>query len=172
MTHIVIMVVLLVIAIVVVVIDLRRGKAKEQRLLASPPEPPVEEVVLDRPRSAIVVDDNPVMRLTIRRVLEQQAYEVAEARDGHEALARLGELTTSRPATVVVVDSESNEMGGVDLVRSLRADPAQDGIRIVLMTPDADADRLAAAFDGDGAVQYLRKPFTSDALLTALRSSE
>ena len=167
MTHIVIMLVLLVLAVLAVMIDLRRGKKKEQQSLASAPAPPAEELVPDEPRQAVLVEHNPVMRLTIKRELQRQAYDVVEARDGQEALARLPELTSSPPAIVVLVDSGLPEMGGIDLVRTLRADPAYDGLRIVMRAPDDDADDLAATLD-DEAVRYLRKPFTTDKLLATL----
>lgn len=167
MTHIVIMLVLLVLAVIAVMVDLRRGRKKEQRLLASPPAPPVEKVVPDEPRQAVVVEHNPVMRLTIRRELQRQAYDVVEARDGLEALARLPEISGPPSGIVVLVDSGLPEMAGIDLVRTLRADPAYDGLRIVMMAPDDDADDLAATLD-DEAVRYLRKPFTTDKLLGTL----
>ena len=39
----------------------------------------------------LVVDDDPDMRLAISSVLKSRSYEIVEARDGEEALARLKE---------------------------------------------------------------------------------
>lgn len=172
--HLVLLVVLLLIAIVVVVIDARRGKVKEekeQQLPAAVLQPPVEEMVVDEPRVAIVVHGNPVTRLTIRRLLEQQGYDVVEARDHDSALACIAMQTkTARPA-IVIVDSDLLEMGSVDLVRSIEADPNCGVIQIVIIAADAEADQVAPEqADGAVQVQYLRKPFSGDTLVAALHS--
>ena len=167
--HLVLLVVLLLAAIVVVIVDVRRGKAKEQRLLATLPQPPVDEIVVEQTRVAMVVHANPVSRLTIRRLLEQQGYEVIEARDGETALAGLATPTDTARPTTVIVDSDLPEKGGGDLVRSIQADPTYGAIRILIITADAEADQAAPGQD-DGAVQvqYLHKPFSSETFLAAL----
>lgn len=168
--HVVILVGLLVIAIVVVMVDVRRGKAKEQQLLASLPQPPAGERVADEPGVAIVAHGNPVTRLTIRRLLEQQGYGVVEARDHETALAVLTAPAEAAPPAMVIVDSDLLENGSVHLVRSIQADPAYGAIRIVIITADADAGQgVPDQDDGAAQVQYLHKPFTSETLVAALQ---
>lgn len=171
MTHIVMVVLLVIAAAVVLIIDLRRRKANVQPLQAAAPQRPAEQdLAPEGPREAVLVDDSPALRASIRQVLERQGYRVFEAADGREMTARLRQLTTPGATTVIIVDSDLPETDGVELVRSLRADPAYDRVRLVLMAPGADADRVAAAFD-EGAVRHLPKPFTSESLLATLRSA-
>ena len=166
--HLVLLVVLVLVAIVVVIVDVRRGKAKEQQLRASLPQPLADEIAVEQTRVAMVVHANPVTRLTIRRLLEQQGYEVIEARDRETALAGLATPTDTARPTTVIIDSDLPEKGSVDLVRSIQSEPPHGATRILIIA--ADADQVAGQDDAAVQVQYLSKPFSREALLAALHS--
>jgi two-component system chemotaxis response regulator CheY len=172
MTHLILLLVLLVIAVIAVVVDIRRGRKRSLELSSNShpeaeqgiasPAPPTEV------KQAIVVDDSRAMRANIGRVLEREGYRVAEAGDGREALVRLAELSSSSPAVLAMVDWDLPEMSGLEFVRSVRSNTAYDAVRIVIMTPDTEIERVATLED-DG--EYLMKPFTTEALLDKLRSA-
>jgi two-component system chemotaxis sensor kinase CheA len=110
-----------------------------------PPEPAVEASVL-------VVDDTAVVRELERSILEQAGYRVRTAGDGHQALAALADA----PADLVVTDVDMPNCDGLELTRSIRAEPALAGLPVVVVTSKAgDADRRRAMEAGADA--YLVK---------------
>jgi len=64
----------------------------------------------------LVVDDDPDMRLAIGSVLKSRSYEVVEARDGEEALARLKE---EKP-DLMLLDLLMPKMDGFAVVKELK----------------------------------------------------
>ena len=115
----------------------------------------------------LVVDDDGPTRDTIRFVLEDAGYEVAEASDGATALRLLSE--SARP-TIALLDLLMPGMDGVDLLRSILADTRLASVhRYIGMTaavgpvaPQAEA-LLAQLRSG-----LLLKPFSIDTLLDAV----
>jgi CheY-like chemotaxis protein len=92
----------------------------------------------------LVVDDEPDQRFLLRRVFERAGHEVAEAGDGAAALSSVQQ---SRPQ-LVVTDLMMPVMGGVELIRRLRAEPTTAAIPILAVSGDshlaADADAVLA----------------------------
>ncbi len=64
----------------------------------------------------LVVDDDPDMRLAISSVLKSRSYEIVEARDGEEALARLKE---EKP-DLMLLDLLLPKMDGFAVVKELK----------------------------------------------------
>jgi CheY-like chemotaxis protein len=105
----------------------------------------------------LVVDDEPVIRESIAELLEAEGYRVAALARADEALATL----RRERAALVLVDLVMPAMTGADLVQAVRADPALNSVRVVVMTAamPSPADAKLAA---DGV---LRKPFELEDLL-------
>ncbi|MDP9795338.1 CheY-like chemotaxis protein [Catenuloplanes nepalensis] len=104
--------------------------------------------------SVLVVDDEADLRFILRRVLMRAGHEVIEAADGAAALASVH----ASPPDLVVTDMMMPVMGGVELIRRLRADPATAAIPILSVSGD-----WRLAIDADAA---LAKPFRTTELLT------
>jgi CheY-like chemotaxis protein len=83
-----------------------------------------------REPSALVVDDDPETRELLRRLLEREGYQVAEAENGRVALDRIRE---ARPG-VILLDLMMPEMDGFEFVRRFRKHDAWLGIPIVVIT--------------------------------------
>jgi CheY-like chemotaxis protein len=89
----------------------------------------------------LVVDDEPDQRFLLRRIFERAGHEVADAVDGAAALRAVSESLPD----LVVTDIMMPVMGGVELIRRLRGDPATEAIPILaasadtVLAPDADA---------------------------------
>lgn len=92
----------------------------------------------------LVVDDEPDQRFILRRVFERAGHEVAEAGDGAAALSSVQQ---SRP-DLVVTDMMMPVMGGVELIRRLRAEPTTAAVPILAVSGDphlaVDADAVLA----------------------------
>jgi CheY-like chemotaxis protein len=120
--------------------------------------------VSDAPVRVLVVDDDDVIRQLICLNLELEGFEVYEAVDGLDALAKVGEVD---PA-VVTLDVMMPRLDGWDAAAQLRSNPATAHVRVVLLTARAmEADlkrgsRLGVDF-------YLTKPFDPDDLVNVVR---
>lgn len=105
----------------------------------------------------LVVDDDPVLRRFVRAVLEGVGYRIEEASDGHEALARMDDLSPH----VVVLDVMMPGLGGVEVLEKLGPGSAAKVLMLTGMDdPDVEDSAVAA-----GAVAYLTKPFSPKELL-------
>ncbi|MGN6599325.1 MAG: response regulator transcription factor [Actinomycetales bacterium] len=111
----------------------------------------------------LVVDDDPAVRESLRRSLVFHDYEVDLAKDGAEALLRIGQ---QRPHAVVM-DVMMPRVDGLAACRALRE--AGDDLPILVLTArDAVSDRVEGL--DAGADDYLTKPFALEELLARLRA--
>lgn len=108
---------------------------------------------------ALVVDDSRAMRLIVSRTVRGLGFDVIEAADGAQALARLGETAVQ----LALVDWNMPGMNGLELVKSIRAQPSQGELRIVMITTENELAAVQAALDA-GADEFLMKPFTAESL--------
>jgi two-component system chemotaxis sensor kinase CheA len=100
------------------------------------------------PASVLVVDDTAVVRELERSILEQAGYRVRTAGDGRQALAALADA----PADLVVTDVDMPNCDGLQLTRSIRAEPALAGLPVLVVTSkSSDADRRRALEAGADA---------------------
>jgi CheY-like chemotaxis protein len=103
----------------------------------------------------LVVDDEPTHRSLLRMIFERAGHEVADAGDGAAALRAVG----TSPPDLVVTDMMMPVMGGAELIRRLRCDPATAGIPILAASGDP---HLA-----DGADAVIVKPYARQDLAAA-----
>jgi DNA-binding NtrC family response regulator len=100
----------------------------------------------------LVVDDETAVLSIIRRVGENEGFEVVTCTDGRQGL----EIAEARHPDLVMVDLRMPEVGGLEIVRALRAADAK--AMIVLMTGHGSIDSAVEAVKL-GAADYLTKPF-------------
>jgi two-component system cell cycle response regulator DivK len=100
----------------------------------------------------------------VRQLLSRTSYRLLEAPDGEAALALIRQ---DRP-DLVLMDVQLPRMSGLDVTRTLRAEPATAAIPIIVVTSFAlsgDDQRAMAA----GASGYLAKPYSPRDLLALIR---
>jgi CheY-like chemotaxis protein len=85
---------------------------------------------------------------------------VAFARDGVEGLA----LVASAPPELVLLDMALPLIGGGEVLRRIKADPATARVSVVVLSGVADAESIRRTRQ-DGADGYLTKPFDVRELL-------
>jgi len=100
-----------------------------------------------------VVDDEPAQRFILRRIFERAGHEVTDAGHGAAALQALQESVPD----LVVTDMMMPVMGGGELIRRLRCEPATAGIPILAASGDP---QLAV-----GADAVVSKPYRMEHLI-------
>jgi signal transduction histidine kinase len=108
---------------------------------------------------ALVVEDNPELRLFIADVLAAR-YRVRAAGNGMQGL----ELARTLRPDVIVSDVAMPEMDGYELCRRLRADDDTKSIPVLLVTARTEVSSVLQGFEA-GANDYLLKPFHATELL-------
>jgi DNA-binding NtrC family response regulator len=113
------------------------------------------------PRRILVVDDEPLKRITLQIELSEHGYEVYEAADA-QAAARIFD---ARPIDVMVSDIRMPGMNGLDLLTHFKQVRPEG--EVILMTAYATVETAVLAIKR-GAYDYLTKPFTTQDLLVKL----
>lgn len=109
----------------------------------------------------LVVDDEPVVRRLIRKLLQQAGYGVIEAADGDDAL----ELIRREHPVLVLLDIHMPRLDGIATLDAiLEIDPK---VGVIMVTGDGQETRAKMAMDR-GACDYLAKPFDADSLRTSV----
>ncbi|MCC7385866.1 MAG: sigma-54-dependent Fis family transcriptional regulator [Deltaproteobacteria bacterium] len=106
----------------------------------------------------LLVEDDRIIRITLRDALEDAGYDVAECSDGGRAQERL----RAEPFDLLLSDVRLPGCDGVSLFRTARALPSPPAV--VLMTAYADTE-TAVQVMREGARDYVLKPFNLDELL-------
>ena len=115
------------------------------------------------PLQILVVEDEKAVAHMIAMVLGGPASKVARARNGLEALIRIG--VTNRPFDVVITDHRMPRMSGLELVRRLRSQNFAGKI-LVLSAHLSDED--IRAYEELSVDMMMSKPFDFDELQQAM----
>jgi DNA-binding NtrC family response regulator len=114
----------------------------------------------------LVVDDERLVRWSLRRALEEARYQVDEAATAREAL----DAVAREQPDLVLLDFQLPDRTGLDVLRHLRASTPR--VPVVMVTAHASVGGAVEAMK-EGAYDYLSKPFElDDVLLTVARALE
>jgi len=107
-----------------------------------------------KPR-VMVADDDPVMRMLLKKFIESSGYEAIEAADGEEALTKIAE----GPAPdLLISDINMPRMNGYDLVKGVRGALGLLDLPVIMLTTESSDKSQELAFQM-GADDYVMKPF-------------
>jgi two-component system, chemotaxis family, chemotaxis protein CheY len=114
----------------------------------------------------MVVDDMSTSRGLITQALDAFGVgHVSTADNGKEAAMALA----ARPVHLVISDYNMPEMDGLQLLQHLRTTPATKGVGFILITGRAE-QQIIDHGKKLGMNNYLKKPFTPDALRTCIEA--
>ena len=113
----------------------------------------------------LVVEDEAALATMLRYNLEKQGFRVEEAGDGHEALARLGELEPD----IVLLDWMLPGLSGIEVCRQIRRRPATRDLPVIMVTARTEEQDAVRGLN-TGADDYIAKPFNMEALLARMRA--
>ena len=113
----------------------------------------------------MIVDDCQTTRRLLGHYLKSRGYSVVFAENGLDALQKLGTETVN----LVMTDLNMPYMDGMELIKTLRADPDLSEIPILMVTTENDEEERKKAFS-NGANGYVVKPITADAITENIKS--
>lgn len=113
----------------------------------------------------LIVDDDPLLCNLLRMALNRAGYETVEAYAGDAALKYLAENMVD----LILLDVMMADINGFDVLRKMKADPRLSEIPVVFLTARVDAISQKTGMD-IGAVEYLTKPITPEALLERIQA--
>ena len=110
----------------------------------------------------LVVDDESQIRRVLRTTLVHEGYEVADVRNGADALGRI----QSEKFDLVLLDINMPGMSGIETCRQIRV--ISDVCIVMVTVRDKEADKVAAL--DAGADDYVTKPFSTPEMLARIRA--
>lgn len=111
----------------------------------------------------LIVEDDSVSALLLRKVLEQKGYEVAHAVNGVQALT----LFDSDDYRIVISDWMMPEMDGIELCQRLRKS-AKGYVYVLLLSAKSQREDSLGAYEA-GVDDFLTKPLDREELLARLK---
>jgi len=112
----------------------------------------------------LIVDDEAPMRDACRQVLKNQGLQVCEAGTGARAL----ELMAGRFFQVVILDLKMPGMDGMEVLQAISRE--HSGTSVVVITGYANVETAVEAMKC-GAIDFLPKPFTGEALRVIVKKA-
>lgn len=114
-------------------------------------------------KTIMIVDDSASFRSVVAIALKGAGFDVLEASDGRDALAKL----TGQRIHLIVSDVNMPNMDGITFVRELKNLPNYKFTPVLMLTTESQPEKKQAARDA-GAKAWLVKPFQPPMLLDAV----
>ena len=112
----------------------------------------------------MTADDSASIRQMVAFTIKQNGYEVIEAVDGQDALAKL----TSQKVDMLLTDLNMPNLDGIGLIKGVRSSGLNKFIPIVMLTTES-RDGKKAEGKAAGASGWIVKPFKPDQLVAVIR---
>lgn len=121
-------------------------------------------------RTILVIDDDSDIRELVAWKLTQAGYATLSASDGAEGLAAaIAGDAAGRPPDLILCDWMMPKMTGIEVCRSVRANPLISRIPLILLTANADEAEVESGFAA-GVDDYIVKPFSPRELLGRIQA--
>lgn len=112
----------------------------------------------------LIAEDEPHIVESLSFILSRAGCEVSSAGDGEAALAK---IRADRPS-VVILDVMLPKMNGFDVLKTVRADPAVQETKVIILTAKGQSqDRRMA--EEIGADAFVTKPFSNQTIVDTVR---
>lgn len=116
---------------------------------------------MKRDFSILVVEDEAILRKTMKKILAEEGFDVFVAEDGKQAVS----LASSRDIDVLLVDVTLPDINGVEVLKQIKE--FKPNVEAVMMTAYVVEDLINVAFK-KGAYACLHKPFEIKTLFKIL----
>ena len=123
-------------------------------------------------KQILVVDDKNELLHLMRRVLEDEEYEVYILQDGKDAFMR---VKTQLP-DLLILDLKLGDISGQDILKQLKADPIVAEIPVIVYTAAVlEAEQVTRSVESNPdlyqSVHVVQKPFDLESLLALVKKT-
>ena len=115
-------------------------------------------------KKIMTVDDSATVRQMLSFTLQDAGFDVVEAVDGADALAKLEQEKIS----MLITDLNMPKLDGIGLIREVRKDPGNRFIPIIMLTTESQESKKQEGKSA-GASGWIVKPFKPEQLLAVVR---
>ena len=116
------------------------------------------------PKTIMTVDDSASVRQMVAYTLREAGYDVVEAWDGVDALAKIDSATYN----LVITDLNMPRMDGITLIKELRTKPKIKFTPILMLTTESQSEKKMEGKSA-GATGWIVKPFKPEQLVTVVK---
>jgi len=109
-----------------------------------------------------VIDDEPLMRITVQDALTAEGYKVTAAETGEKGLTLLRE----KQADILITDLKLPDVDGIQILKEVKT--VSPETQVIMITAYGSIDSAVTAMK-EGASDYLTKPFAMDELLLIIK---
>ncbi|MBF2000172.1 MAG: hybrid sensor histidine kinase/response regulator [Synechococcales cyanobacterium M58_A2018_015] len=121
-------------------------------------------IQLERQPTILIVDDSINVRRFLALTLEKAGYQVAQAKDGQEAIDK---LSAGLEVQAVICDIEMPRLDGYGFLARIKSTPTLDQIPVAMLT-SRSGDKHRQLAMTLGATAYFSKPYNEQVLLQTL----
>lgn len=114
-------------------------------------------------KTILIVDDSISLRQVVSIALTNAGYEVIEACDGKDALAKL----TGQKIHLMISDVNMPNMDGITFLKAVRLNPSYKFTPVIMLTTEAGEEKKKEG-QAAGARAWVVKPFRPEQLLVAV----
>ncbi|MCR5171270.1 MAG: response regulator [Treponema sp.] len=115
-------------------------------------------------KKILAVDDSVSIRKSISFILGQEGYEVVEAIDGNDALAK----ARAAKFDLVITDINMPGMDGIELIKNLRQEAGYKFTPLIALTTENQMSKMEEG-KAAGATGWIVKPFVAEKLLAVVK---
>ncbi len=115
-------------------------------------------------KTILTVDDSASIRQMVTFTLKGAGYDVVEAVDGMDGLAKLG----STDVQMVITDLNMPKLDGIGFIKKIRANAKTKFIPVIMLTTESQAEKKQAG-KAAGATGWIVKPFKPEQLLGVVK---
>lgn len=115
-------------------------------------------------KKILAVDDSASIRTSISFVLKQEGYEIVEAVDGVDGLAK----AKADKFNLVITDINMPNMDGIEMIKQLRQTEGYKFTPIIALTTESQESKMQEG-KAAGATGWIVKPFTSEKLIAIVK---
>lgn len=102
----------------------------------------------------LVIDDDAVIRLVVKRSLNKMGYDVEVAKNGEEGWEKISQ---EKP-DLVITDIMMPKLGGLELLKLIRTTPTTKALPVLCITGNEETETKQHAISL-GATGWIQKPF-------------
>lgn len=116
-------------------------------------------------KKILLVDDSSTVLLMEKMILAKNQYDVVEARDGQEGVAK----ALAEKPDLILMDVVMPKMDGFEAVKRLRAEAPTKSTPIIMVTTRGELESVESGY-ASGCTDYVTKPINGLDLLTKVKS--